>query len=68
MRRSSPIDASTHPADHLRGRPCLLVDMQGFLVVLVPVFIAGFALLMDHFENRILAEPGTHPAAEDPTG
>jgi len=31
--------------------------MQGFLVVLVPVLLAGFALLMDRFESAILAEP-----------
>lgn len=31
--------------------------MQGILVVLVPVLLAGFALLMDRFESAILAEP-----------
>lgn len=31
--------------------------MQGILVVLVPVLLAGFALLMDGFESAILAEP-----------
>ena len=31
--------------------------MQGILVVLVPVLLAGFALLMERFENAILAEP-----------
>lgn len=31
--------------------------MQGILVVIVPVLLAGFALLMDRFENVILAEP-----------
>ena len=31
--------------------------MQGVLVVLVPVLLAGFALLMDRFESAILAEP-----------
>ena len=40
-----------------RARPCLLDGMQGVLVVLVPVLIAGFVLLMDRFEARILAEP-----------
>ncbi|EFV91834.1 hypothetical protein EDD19_11133 [Dietzia cinnamea] len=33
------------------------MGMQGILVVLVPVLLAGFALLMDRFENAILAEP-----------
>ena len=41
---------------HVPGE-CLLVGMQGILVVLVPILIAGFALLMDRFENAILAEP-----------
>ena len=36
---------------------CLLVGMQGILVLLVPILIAGFALLMDRVENAILAEP-----------
>lgn len=31
--------------------------MQGILVLVVPVLIAGFALLMDRFENAILSEP-----------
>ncbi len=31
--------------------------MQGILVVLVPVLLAGFALLMDRFESSILSEP-----------
>lgn len=31
--------------------------MQGILVVLVPVLLAGFALLMDRFETAILDEP-----------
>ncbi len=31
--------------------------MQGILVVLVPVLLAGFALVMDRFESAILAEP-----------
>lgn len=38
-------------------RGCLLGVMQGILVVLVPVLLAGFALLMDKFEAAILAEP-----------
>lgn len=38
-------------------RGCLLGGMQGILVVLVPVLLAGFALLMDKFEAAILAEP-----------
>jgi|GEM_PF-4230656 len=39
--------------------------MQGFLVVLVPVLIAGFALLMDQFEERILSESSPAESAED---
>ena len=35
----------------------IIVGMQGILVVLVPVLLAGFALLMDRFEAAILAEP-----------
>lgn len=31
--------------------------MQGILVVLVPVLLAGFALLMERFESAILSEP-----------
>ena len=31
--------------------------MQGILVVLVPVLLAGFALLMERFETAILAQP-----------
>lgn len=31
--------------------------MQGILVVLVPVLLAGFALLMERFETAILARP-----------
>lgn len=44
---------------HVRVGPrgCLLGGMQGILVVLVPVLLAGFALLMDRFEASILAEP-----------
>ena len=61
---------SPHYGQTPRGRPprtvarvrvgirgCLLGGMQGILVVLVPVLLAGFALLMDRFEARILAEP-----------
>ena len=44
---------------------CLLVGMQGFLVVLVPVLIAGFALLMDRFENSILEQPERIDLAPD---
>lgn len=39
--------------------------MQGFLVVLVPVLIAGFALLMDQFEARIFSESSPAESAED---
>lgn len=35
----------------------IIGGMQGILVVLVPVLLAGFALLMDRFENAILDEP-----------
>ncbi|MFL0580026.1 hypothetical protein [Dietzia sp. 179-F 9C3 NHS] len=40
--------------------------MQGILVVLVPVLIAGFALLMDRFETAILSEPDPSDAEAGP--
>src|SRR5699024_2480003 len=56
---------------HVAAQACLLVGMQGFLVVLVPVLLAGFALLIDRCESAILAEPelmdawgAGHPATE----
>ncbi|WP_317814394.1 hypothetical protein [Rhodococcus sp. IEGM 1408] len=42
---------------HGAPRRCLLEGMQGILVVLVPVLLAGFALLMERFEAAILARP-----------
>lgn len=48
---------SAHRCSGGDSRGCLIVDMQGILVVLVPVLLAGFALLMDRFESAILAEP-----------
>lgn len=42
---------------HSRVRGWIIDGMQGILVVLVPVLLAGFALLMDRFENTILEEP-----------
>lgn len=45
------------PAGHGAARRCLLEGMQGILVVLVPVLLAGFALLMERFEAAILAQP-----------
>lgn len=39
------------------ARGWIIRPMQGILVVLVPVLLAGFALLMDRFESKILAEP-----------
>lgn len=47
------------------SEPCLLVHMQGIFVVLIPVLIAGFALLMDRFENAILARPEQIDADSD---
>src|SRR5699024_12474538 len=41
---------------HVAAQACLRVGMQGFLVVLVPVLLAGFALLMDGFRSAMLAE------------
>lgn len=48
---------ATGPAGHGAPRRCLLECMQGILVVLVPVLLAGFALLMERFEASILAQP-----------
>ena len=58
-RRRRSVDWAAGPG------PCLLVHMQGILVVLVPVLIAGFALLMDRFENAILAQPERIDADSD---
>lgn len=48
---------SDPPGVHRPDRGWIIEGMQGILVVLVPVLLAGFALLMDRFENAILAEP-----------
>lgn len=60
LRPCSPLAGATHRTRGRAGcRPggVYTCGMQGILVVVVPVLLAGFALLMDRFESAILAEP-----------